>query len=115
MYVVTNISLPVFMVLSNISKERSKIRSMKEDKFFEMCDIMEEEAEMAYDKYFPTVDEIKSHNVEQNLEKYLPMLLYFSNDPFEKEGIELDENEQDAYYEMIDYVNELIKHNLVLD
>lgn len=80
---------------------------MEESKFYDICDAMEK-VEVTTDHYFPTVEEIKEHDVENNLEKYLPMLIFFSEDPFAREGIELDEFEEKEYKEMVSYVKRII-------
>ena len=60
---------------------------MKERDFYKMCDIVEEFGNVT-DNYYPTVEELKKHDVEKNIEKFLPLLTYFSTDPFERHDLE---------------------------
>ena len=73
-----------------------------EEVFFRMCD-KAELIKMEFDN-FPSVRDIKTANVEKNIGKYLPFLLY------------LDTNEVKGYRqkETNKYINELVKKYVVV-
>ena len=60
------------------------------------------------DNYFPTVEEMKKHNIQGNPEKYMPMIIFFSEDPFKRLGIELSEDEEESYMETVKYAKKLV-------
>lgn len=78
-----------------------------EDRVMEMYDVTEN-IKVTNDRYFPTVEEMVEHNVEKNIQKYLPMLVFFSEDPFRRDGIELEEEEQEKYDAMVSYVKKIM-------
>lgn len=60
---------------------------MKESEFYELLERVER-LEDATDGYFPTVEELIANGVEKNPEKFIPLLSYFSTDPFTRNHIE---------------------------
>ena len=78
-----------------------------EDRVMEMYDVTEN-IKVTNDRYFPTVEEMVEHNVEKNKQKYLPRLVFFSEDPFRRDGIELEEEEQEKYDAMVSYVKKIM-------
>ncbi len=61
--------------------------------------------------YYPTVKTLKLYNAEDNLEKYLPFLLYLSLDPY-ADNEEISQRED--YREMVKYVKKLL-YNLDIE
>ena len=60
------------------------------------------------DRFFPTVEELKAYNIEQNIEKFLPLLLYFSQNPYSSE-MEREANWiRNEYKNTISYVNSIL-------
>ena len=83
--------------------------SISEKKFYEICDIMEELAKENPNRtndYFPTIEVIKLHRMDQKVEEYLPFLAYFSSNPLKNTPMEDDERKE--YEAMVKYVKELI-------
>lgn len=49
-----------------------------------MCEMTTESQLLFKEGFYPTKEEYEKHKAVQNLEHYLPMLIYFSQDPFSK-------------------------------
>ncbi len=78
---------------------------MTENEFYGMCDALEDSTNLT-DGYYPTVEELKEKGVEEDVERYAPILLYFSSDPFTREKI--DGYTTNEYKEMVQYCKELV-------
>lgn len=56
---------------------------MKEEKFYDVLDKVEKiKDEDVTEGYFPTIEEIESHDVLNNQDLYLPIIAYMAQDPF---------------------------------
>ena len=56
---------------------------MKEEKFYVVLDKVEKIKDKdVTEGYFPTIEEIESHDVLNNQELYLPIIAYMAQDPF---------------------------------
>ena len=81
------------------------MKKVKESDFLKMCDIVNELREFT-DGYYPTVEEMKAHKVEENIEKYLLILVFFAEDPLTKLG---HASSQEAdYKETVSFCKRLI-------
>ncbi len=78
---------------------------VKESEFLKMCDIVDELRTLT-DGYYPTVDELKAHKVEENIEKYLLILVYYANDPLTRAGS--DTCKEEDYKETVSYCKRLV-------
>ena len=76
-----------------------------ENDFFYMCDVVDMIPPME-DKYFPRIEELKKHNVEDNLDNFLPMLIYYSNDPLK--NTDMDTVTKEEYRKSIKYIKKII-------
>lgn len=85
--------------------------TMSEIDFFHMCDVMDV-VEPLDDKYFPTVEEMNRHNVPNNILDFLPMLIYFSNDPLKDE--EMSDERREKYQESVKFIKKLV-YNIDLE
>ena len=79
--------------------------NIKEADFNLMCDIMDELDDVT-EGYFPTVEELSSHNVEENIQEFLPILTYFASDPFKRQGLPDVDNEE--YKGTVSYCKRLL-------
>lgn len=81
--------------------------SMAEDRFIEMCEFMTAKnfGDPA-DGYYPTVEELKAHNVEENVEKYKYFLAFLANDPYADTCIASEEE----YIETVRYCKKVINN-----
>ncbi len=59
---------------------------MKESKFYELCDKTGEISENITGGYFPTVEEMKTMDVEKNPEEYIYIISYFASNPFKRQN-----------------------------
>lgn len=57
---------------------------MKESTFYELEDFVQK-LQNVTNGYYPTVATLKAHKVEEKIEKYLPIIMYFASDPLRKE------------------------------
>ncbi len=87
--------------------QQKKVQSMKASQFYQLCDMIDSLDKEITNMYFPTVNELKNHHVEKDIRKFLPILLFFSNNPFKNSDFIGDED-RESYEEMVKYVNELI-------
>ena len=79
--------------------------TMNEREFYTLCDMAEESGDET-NGYFPTVNELKAHHVEDNLPKFLALLIYFASDPFARLGMP-DKNDPE-YRETVKYAKKLL-------
>ena len=84
-------------------KEESEM--MKESEFYEILDKVERLND-ATDGYYPTVEELKMHGIEESPTKFVPIIAYFSADPFNKQDIECKSSKD--YLELVDYCKKLL-------
>ena len=62
---------------------------MSEQKFFAMCDILDEiPFSDANDEFLPTEEDFKKYDIENNLEKYIPYLVHLSENYGNKDYVE---------------------------
>lgn len=78
---------------------------LTELEFYKMCEMMEDEENLT-NGYYPTVEELTSRNIEENIDEHLPLLTYFASDPFTK--FDIDGKDDTEYKEMVRYVNKLL-------
>lgn len=86
--------------------------SIKEDYFYKLCDAIDElsdEIKNITDMYFPTVEEIKAHHVEKNINKFLPLIMYFSTDPL-KDVNGFEDEIAEEYKKSVEYCKNLIQN-----
>ena len=77
---------------------------LKYEEFMKLLDIVEEFNEVT-NGYFPTVEELKAHKVEEHINEFLPILAYFASNPFERMGI--DKKDDARYKETVSYCKRL--------
>lgn len=83
---------------------------MKYEKYEEMLDIIDK---LPRSYYIPTIDELKTNNVEQNFEKYADFLLYISENLTEIiHSPETTEFNRIQAKETNKYISKLFKDNL---
>lgn len=58
------------------------------------------------DGYYPTVSELTASHVDRHPENFIPLLLYFSGDPFGK--LEKDEAENEDYKQLVSFSKRLL-------
>lgn len=56
---------------------------MTEENFYDLEDKVEELNDVT-SGYYPTVEELKKNHVDTHPEQFIPILLYFSEDPFKR-------------------------------
>lgn len=78
---------------------------MSEEEFYHMEDAMENFGDVTAG-YYPTVNELKRAHAEEHPEKYIPLLLYFSDDPFKRLGRK-EKNDHD-YKELVSFAKRLL-------
>lgn len=78
---------------------------MKENEFYDICDKVECLKD-ATDGYFPTVDELKAHGVEEDASNFVHLIAYFASDPFNRDDIEC-KNTKD-YKELVDFCKKIL-------
>lgn len=78
---------------------------MTEQNFYRMLDIAEAFNDVS-EGYYPTVEELKAHDVENNIDKFLVILAYFASDPFTKQDIEGKHDEE--YLKTVKYSKKLL-------
>ena len=77
--------------------------TMTEEKFYEAAEMMEKASlPSGMGKYYPTVDEIKVSLRGHKLEDFIPVLLFYASDPFDK-----DLSADPAYKDTVRYAKEL--------
>ena len=79
---------------------------LREKELYKICDTMEEVAVNLTDGWYPTVQELKDHNVEGNPEKYTPIISFFSSDPFTRMSIPGAEEEE--YRDTVKFCKKLL-------
>lgn len=58
---------------------------MTEEEFYNLEDKVDELGDVT-SGYYPTVEELKKSHVDIHPEQFIPILLYFSEDPFKRNG-----------------------------
>lgn len=89
---------------------------MKESAFYQLLDTWEKDlidgktpTELVAG-FFPTVNELKSYNIEQKMEKFIEIITFYASDPF---GNNIAEQEKKQYTETVKYCNKIL-YNLEL-
>ena len=77
---------------------------MEEKKFYKLCDKIEELPDDFTKGYYPTVEELENHKVQDNLEEYLPIILYISKNPYKDKYVENEEE----YQKSVKYCRDLV-------
>ncbi len=80
--------------------------TIKEKDFYNICDFAEGIKNDFTNGYYPSVQELINKGVENNIDIYLPILAYFSSNPFKRLGME--EAEDEDYKELVRYCSHLI-------
>ena len=88
------------------------MKPMDEEKFYNMCDIVESFNDVT-GGYYPTVEELRAHNVEDNMETSLPFITYFASDPLRRAGS--SDAEDKDYQETVKYCKMLMSRVELLD
>ena len=88
-----------------------EISKMKEKDFYRLCEIVEDMGDIV-NEYYPTVEELKAHRVQERIEKFLPLLAYYAADPFK--DTDSENNMQEDYKETVKYCKKLL-YTLELD
>lgn len=83
------------------------------EKILFICDYFENEKADMTDGWFPTVEELKNHNVEDKFLKFMSIICYFSIDPFKK--IEHPDKEDFDYKETVKYCKKILYKKMDLD
>lgn len=83
--------------------------SIKESQFYDACTAVDEISTDVTNLYFPTVEELKSHNVTRHMNKYLYLLIYYAGDPY-KDSDAFSEEEYSEYKRTVEYANNLIEN-----
>lgn len=58
------------------------------------------------DSYYPTVDELKKSGVDRHPDRFVPILMFFSEDPFTRLGLEDADNKD--YKDLVGYSRKLL-------
>ena len=82
---------------------------INENNFYNMCDIIEDIEPEVLEGYYPTVTELIAHRVEENVEKYLPLLLMFASNPF-KNKFDDNTEEKKEYDAAVKYIQEIVSN-----
>lgn len=78
---------------------------MNEDEFYKMLDIVEQFSDVT-SGYYPTVEQLQSHKVEEMGETSLPFLAYYASDPLKKAG--LPDADVKEYRDAVAYCKKLL-------
>jgi hypothetical protein len=78
---------------------------MKEKEFYSLFDKVENLDDPTAG-YYPTVDELLENNVEEHMDVYAPLLVYFSNDPFK--GSDSAIADDPDYKETVEYAKRVL-------
>lgn len=62
---------------------------MTEEKFYDLLDEAGEIGPLT-NNYFPTVEDMKAHKVSENIDTYMPILMYLSGDPYRDTDLKND-------------------------
>ena len=88
---------------------KNNTNKMKEKDFYRMCEIIEEIGDIV-NEYYPTVEELQENHVQERLDKFLPLLAYYSADPFKDTTISAEPD----YQETVKYCKKLL-YNIELE
>ena len=84
--------------------------TMNEDEFFYLCDKCENMSPLD-DYYYPTVEELKKQLSVLDIEKTLPILIYFASNPYQ-DNETISKNTE--YQRVVNFANKYIKQNVQL-
>ena len=80
-----------------------------EEQFYAVCDKVDVIDQDITEGYFPTVEELISHNVKEKMQtdqQYLKFIAYYASDPLSRFGYEVAETQE--YKEAVKYVRKLL-------
>lgn len=77
---------------------------MKEEQFYKVCDKVDMLPKDFTEEYYPTVEEIKKYNIRNDIKRYLPIIMYFSTNPYSGTDIE----DEEEYIKTVAYCKNLL-------
>ena len=77
---------------------------MKEEQFYKACDKVDGLPKDFTGGYYPTVEEIKKHNIRNDIKRYLPIIMYFSTNPYSG----TDKEDEEEYIKTVTYCKNLL-------
>lgn len=85
-------------------KKKKTVYSMNELEFYKMVDVIGMLTKQNITRgWYPTMGEINAFNIEENMDRYTPLVIYFANDPLSNM---LEEKEE--YDEIVKYCKKLV-------
>lgn len=97
-----------------LQNNTTKTVVVDENYFYSMFESAEKTNILYESGYYPTVTELKKYDVENNVGKYLPMLIFYANDPFNDEERKNEKGSEPKYIEMVKYVNKILKEKVII-
>ena len=86
----------------------AKRTSVTEKMFYEVFDMMDEIPASELCGYFPKVSELVKYHVKNDIRRFLPILIFFSNNPYNKEM--LDDDDMEEYNKTLDYCRGIVNN-----
>ncbi len=77
-----------------------------ESDFYKVCDYVDGINKDITNGYYPSVDELKEKNIENDIRLFLPIIAYYGSNPFKRLGLE--EADFDSYKELVKYCETLL-------
>lgn len=87
-------------------KEPDQVRNYSESSFYNILSAIESMEDVSFvNGYYPTVDQLRIYRIDQNISKYLHMLLFYASDPFGRTNSE--EKDEEEYKKLVRYCKSL--------
>ncbi|MBO4847219.1 MAG: hypothetical protein J5525_13115 [Lachnospiraceae bacterium] len=83
-----------------------KKMTVKEDAFYNLCDAAESVDSRLLGNYFPTVEELIAHKIDQFPARFLPTIVYFAQDPYKDK--EMSDEAREEYDKTVQYLKKFI-------
>lgn len=81
---------------------------MTGEKFYQLCDAVEELPFNITNGYFPTKEEVEYHLQTGDPDEQIPMLLFFATDPLKK--YDLSSSDRKDYEELVKFAKDYTLH-----
>lgn len=89
--------------------------TIEEAYFYEVLDFIDKviaDKEDITEGWWPTIEELELNKVADNMQKFLPLIAYFSADPWK--GLSHADEKDPDYIELVGYCKKLINDNVYL-
>lgn len=88
---------------------KNPVKNIKENDFYDMCDIVENLSENITNGYYPTVEELEARNLKNRIldSDVLPFFIYFASNPFKK--MDMSQKDEPEYLRTVKYCSDIIQ------